>query len=236
MTCQDPDWMNTSSIDGQGTFYPAGTECYRDPLVSSCFLFGNSGSGVLRKFSPNSQTPAQYAFTGPLSMSKSCDGIWIMDKQISYSAENPGVFTDAYCYLPWIAAMYGMKMPPNYPQKSSCVTSIGNRANIEREDCMGHDAENQDRGRCVNWESELSTTTDGETEQLYTSEEDCLANTKPIYDGDRSGKHYNKCDFTYNYTYEEDGKNKYEIWDKCKLFAQEGYAYNIYMCKAILLD
>ena len=101
---------------------------------------------------------------------------------------------------------------------------------------MGHDAENQDRGRCVNWESELSTTTDEETEQLYISEEDCLANTKPIYDGDRSGKHYNKCDFTYNYTFEEDGKNKSEIWDKCKLFAQEGYAYNIYMCKAVLLD
>ena len=87
------------------TFYPAGTKCYVDPSRSSCFLFGNSGSGVLRKF-----TPDKYAFTGPLSMSKSCDQIWIVDKQITYSAENPGIFTDAYCYLPWIAGMYGMKI------------------------------------------------------------------------------------------------------------------------------
>ena len=95
MACKDPEWMKTTLSNGQGTFYPAATECYRDPTISSCFLFGNSGSGVLRKF-----TADKYAFTGPLSMSKSCDQIWIIDKQITYSAENPGIFTDAYCNLP----------------------------------------------------------------------------------------------------------------------------------------
>ena len=236
MKCKDPDWMKTSLVSGQGTFYPAGTECYRDPTTSSCFLFGNSGSGVLRKF-----TSDKYAFTGPLSMSKSCDKIWIMDKQISYSAENPGVFTDAYCYLPWIASAYGMKLPSDYQVKSSCSQTQGSRENIEQEICWGHDAENQDRGRCLNWENESYCVYEELTPNNltcvptpFTDEDDCVDN-KPFYNGLKIGTHYNKCDFTYNYTYEEDGKKKSEIWNKCKLFAQEGYAYNIYMCKVVFL-
>ena len=210
--------MNTTVAlsNGEGTFYPAATECYRDPSISSCFLFGNSGSGVLRKF-----TPDKYAFTGPLSMSKSCDQIWIVDKQITYSAENPGIFTDAYCYLPWIAGMYGMKMPPDYATKPSCSRTVGSRENIEQSNCVGQDAENQDRGRCLLWESEG-----------FASLEDCLAE-KPLYNNSGTGKQRKKCDFTYNYTYIEDGQETSFIWDKCRLFAQEGYAYNIYMCKVV---
>ena len=69
----------------------------------------------------------------------------------------------------------------------------------------------------------------------FTDEGDCVDN-KPFYNGLKIGTHYNKCDFTYNYTYVEDGKKKSEIWNKCKLFAQEGYAYNIYMCKVVFLE
>ena len=86
---------------------------------------------------------------------------------------------------------------------------------------MGQDAENQDRGRCLHWESEM-----------FASLEDCLAE-KPLYNNSGTGKHYNKCDFTYNYNYTEDGQEKSFIWDSCRLFAQEGYAYNIYMCKVV---
>ena len=43
--CKDPSWMKTE----EGTFYPAGTKCYLDPSQASCFLFGNSGSGVARR-------------------------------------------------------------------------------------------------------------------------------------------------------------------------------------------
>ena len=74
--------MNTS------TFYPVGTECYRDPSRSSCFVFGNSGSGALRKVSKDGED--RYAFTGPLSMTKSCDSVYIFDNQISYNSANPG--------------------------------------------------------------------------------------------------------------------------------------------------
>ena len=42
--CEDPAWMNSKS------FYPAGTQCFRDPSFFSVFDWGNSGSGVIRKF------------------------------------------------------------------------------------------------------------------------------------------------------------------------------------------
>ena len=85
--CKDPDWMNTN------TFFPKGTECYRDPSQGSCFLFGNSGSGVLRNIAKDGKE--RLAYTGPLSMTKSCDSAYIFDNQISYSSGNPGIFTDA---------------------------------------------------------------------------------------------------------------------------------------------
>ena len=190
------------------TFYPAGTECYRDPSQGSCFLFGNSGSGLVRQF--NKSSPNQYAYTGPLSMSKSCDQIWILNNAIQYSSENPGVFTDAYCYLPWIAAMYGMKLSENYTSKASCGKTIGNRSNINLEDCMGQDVENlakecQDNQKCKNKfnPTGLNLTAYG----YYTS-----------------GRRFRKCDFTF-----KDGNGT--VWDECKLESEEGYAYNIYTCR-----
>ena len=145
--------MNTT------TFYPAGTECYRDPSKSSCFVFGNSGSGALRPIAINGTE--RYAFTGPLSMTKSCDSVYIFDNQISYSSANPGIFTDAYCYLPWIAAIYGMRLPEGYTSKPSCGESKGRRDDIEKEMCLSQDAENLNRGRCRNWQG------------TYPSEHDC---------------------------------------------------------------
>ena len=42
--CQDPEWMESNS------FYPAGTICFQDPSYISSFDYGNSGSGVVRKW------------------------------------------------------------------------------------------------------------------------------------------------------------------------------------------
>ena len=101
VACKDPSWMRTTTwIQESGTtkdtFYPRATKCYRDPTHSSCFLFGNSGSGVVRPITPEEANITQYAYTGPLSMSKSCDNIIIYDNKITYGSENPGIFTDAY--------------------------------------------------------------------------------------------------------------------------------------------
>ena len=219
MACKDPAWMQSksSSFYGEETFYPAGTECYRDPSQASCFLFGNSGSGLVRQF--NKSSPRQHAFTGPLSMSKSCDQIWILDKAIQYGSENPGVFTDAYCYLPWIAAMYGMKLSENYISKESCGRAIGNKNNINLKDCMGQDVEVLSK-EC--------------------NDELCFLKSRPTglwrlgYFGTteyRSGRRFRKCDFTFK---EELDNGVIELWDECRLFSEEGYAYNIYLCKVIL--
>ncbi len=32
---------------------------------------------------------------------------------------------DARCFMPWIAANYGMKMPDNYAMPASCHTDLG---------------------------------------------------------------------------------------------------------------
>ena len=227
--CSDPSWMGDSN-----TYYPFGTECYADPSSASCFLFGNSGSGVVRKTDNGG-----YAFTGPLSMSKSCDQVWITDNQITYSSENPGVFTDAYCYLPWIAAEYQMLMPAWWTPKVECSRDRGKRSNIDQEVCNSTDSENKDLGRCRNWTnlppgcrqaSCKPVPETGVNENLllaneqwccYSSKEDCLEKT-PAEGG---GVSYGLCDF-HNQT-QVNGKP----WDKCLLLAQEGYAYNIYRCK-----
>ena len=216
--CKDPDWMNTN------TFFPKGTECYRDPSQGSCFLFGNSGSGVLRNIAKDGEE--RYAFTGPLSMTKSCDSAYIFDNQISYSSGNPGIFTDAYCYLPWIAKAYGMKLSEKYSQKQSCEQSRGQRDIVDQEQCLGQDAENLNRGRCKHWNLRYLSE--------YECQQDIVENgtfssivqdfgpfpTPPIEP--------RQCDFK-NHLFMKNGLNR--KWDQCMLEAQEGYAYNIYMCK-----
>ena len=200
--CRDPSWMRTSTwIQANGTtrdtFYPAGTKCYVDPSRSSCFLFGNSGSGVIRSITPKSnelglsKESTQYAYTGPLSMSKSCDDITIMDEKISYGAENPGIFTDAYCYLPWIASEYGMRLPDGYVRPSSCDQTIGDRRNINLTECTGR-------------ETKLDQHQDSLTSEVK------------------------KCNFNHT---DENG----DTWDRCRLYAEEGYAYNIYTCKVRII-
>ena len=208
------------------SFYPAGTECYGDPSQSSCFLFGNSGSGILRKITKDGED--RYSFTGPLSMSKSCDSVYIFDNQISYSSGNPGIFTDAYCFLPWISATYGMKMPKGYISKPSCWESKGRRDAIDEEICLGQDAENLNRGRCKNWE--------GTYPSEYECQQDILENGK-LTRGSTSMTTVEKqplkprpCDFN-NQNYTKNGMN--QKWDRCMLEAREGYAYNIYMCKVV---
>ena len=177
-------WIQESGTT-KDTFYPRATKCYRDPTHSSCFLFGNSGSGVVRPITPEEANVTQYAYTGPLSMSKSCDNIIIYDNKITYGSENPGIFTDAYCYLAWIAAMYRMVLPDGYTSYSSCGQSNGERRNINLGSCVGRNTTN-----------------------LGVKE----------------------CDFSYV----DKTSGVQDSWDKCRLFSQEGYAYNIYICKVVL--
>ena len=243
------------------TFYPMGTECYRDPSQGSCFSFGNSGSGALRKTTIDGKE--RYAFAGPLSMSKSCDSIYVFDNLITYSSENPGIFTDAFCYLPWIAAMYGMKLPEGFKMKPSCSKSKGMRETIDEAVCLGQDAENLGRSPCQNWNS-----VDKDGDPFYKSEYEChkyiLENGDPgmcLEEKDGSGKvkthpvghpdqgkpilvYPNLCKRPErasgknirecDFKNQRYTKNGWDLpWNQCMLESREGYAYNIYMCKVV---
>ena len=215
--------MNTS------TFYPAATECYRDPSQGSCFSFGNSGSGAMRKTTIDGEE--RYAFAGPLSMTKSCDSVFIFDNQISSSSANPGVFTDAHCYLPWIAASYGMKLPKGYTSKPSCGESKGRRDVIQETECLGQDAENLLRSRCRNWQLYYTTEFECQQDLYYNGTFGALSIFDPFVSSGEppiETKGPRRCDFeNQRYT-----KNGLDIpWNQCMLEAREGYAYNIYMCK-----
>ena len=171
----------------------------------------------------------RFAFTGPLSMSKSCDSIYIFDNQISYSSSNPGIFTDAYCYLPWIASVFGMKPPKDHADKASCSESKGRRDVIDEAQCMGLDSENLHREQCTNWYPHYKSE--------YECQQDLVENGRPnpqkiplseqVVD-EHPPTEPRMCDFE-KHTYSKNGLNI--PWDRCMLEAREGYAYNIYMCK-----
>ena len=209
------------------TFYPGSTECYRDPTQGSCFSFGNSGSGALRKTIIDGEE--RYSFAGPLSMTKSCDSVNIFDGQISYSAANPGIFTDAHCYLPWIAAAYGMKLPEGFTPKTSCGESKGKREVIEEAVCMGMDSENLRRSRCKNWQGQgFDSEYECQQEILTNGTSVVPQNNIKTQKQDPEADLIRPCDFE-NQRYQKNGWNI--TWDRCMLETTEGYAYNIYFCK-----
>ena len=48
---------------------------------------------------------------------------------------NPLVATNAICFMPWIAAEYGLELPVGYNLPSSCFQSEGDKADINKEVC-----------------------------------------------------------------------------------------------------
>ena len=163
-------------------------------------------------------------------MTKSCDSVFIFDNQISYSSANPDIFIDAYCYLPWIAASYGMKLPEGYTSKTSCGKSNGRRNVIDEATCWGQDAETLRRSQCKNWQLPNEATGWPGYETEYECQQDILVNgtSKAPLPPATETTEPRQCDFeNQRYT-----KNGWDIpWNQCMLEAREGYAYNIYMCK-----
>ena len=101
------------------TFYPAGVTCYRDPSSSSCTMFGNSGSAVVRSNGTGRDATDRFSYVGPMSLYKGCDRVNRYEEKFSYSGENVGIVTDAYCFLEWIGEQYNLSVP-NYVSKPSC--------------------------------------------------------------------------------------------------------------------
>jgi hypothetical protein len=72
-----------------------------------------------------------------LSLSKGGDRTVVSDYSglINYSS-NPAVFTDASCYLEWIAAQYGLSMPAGYNKPASCSASSGDKLAVNNTNCL----------------------------------------------------------------------------------------------------
>jgi hypothetical protein len=121
--CSDPAWMKSN------TYYPPGTLCYTDAAWASIVQFGTSGSGL----SVNANE-TWYSWIGPLSFSKGSDcsrlvynwrgiysGLSIYTRQVINYSSTPAVFTDARCYLEWIAAQYGLTLPASSKLQQACI-------------------------------------------------------------------------------------------------------------------
>ena len=106
-------------------------------LLASCHEFGNSGSGIVRKWRTDlDDGEDQYSFVGPLSISKGCDRTRSDPEfRFVYRGENPSVVTDAYCFLDWIAEQYGLVLPETYHKKSTCSQSRGDRSDVNKRFC-----------------------------------------------------------------------------------------------------
>ena len=48
---------------------------------------------------------------------------------------NPMVATDAICFMPWIAAEYGLRLAEDYQVRPSCFTGVGDKKDINKEVC-----------------------------------------------------------------------------------------------------
>ena len=148
--CKDPDWME---IEGDSSYYPQGVICAQDPSASSCFHFGNSGSGLLLPFVDWPKGPRRYSWVGSLSMYRGCDQTTAVDTsgsiQEAWAGENPGIFTQASCYLPWLAKEYGMVLGSELQKvagvcspakgkrhqsgQKKCKTNLGTECDFSRE-------------------------------------------------------------------------------------------------------
>jgi hypothetical protein len=129
--CGDPAWMKSN------TFYPAGTVCYTEPAWAASVQFGVSGSGIMRPFL-TLDNKTHYSWAGPLSLSKGTDLIifpTLKYGQTQFSS-NPAVFTDARCYMDWIAAQYDLTMPSSYSRPVSCDQASGSKEDVNVTSCL----------------------------------------------------------------------------------------------------
>jgi hypothetical protein len=140
--CSDPAWMQSR------TYYPPGTVCYTEAAWAGSVQFGLSGSGLMRPFA-DSNGATRYSYAGPLSASKGSDRSIYSDifGIIDYSS-NPAIFTDARCYLDWIAAQYGLSLPSEFSTPSTCSLSMGEKTAVNITKCLSRpirvtDASNQ---------------------------------------------------------------------------------------------
>jgi hypothetical protein len=53
-------------------------------------------------------------------------------------SSNLAVFTEALCYMDWIAAQYNLRLPPGYAAPQSCLLSTGSKEDVNNIDCLSY--------------------------------------------------------------------------------------------------
>ena len=48
---------------------------------------------------------------------------------------NSLVATDATCFMAWIVAQYGLKLPKHYKMKDRCFKGVGDKTDINKKSC-----------------------------------------------------------------------------------------------------
>jgi hypothetical protein len=127
--CKDPSWMKSN------TYYPPGTACYTEAAWAGAVKFGMSGSGLVRPFYSNNNK-VSYSWIGPLSLSKGTDRYVSSASHYSDYSSNPAVFTDARCYMDWIAKQYGLSLPAGYSMPPYCALATGDKLAANNSNCL----------------------------------------------------------------------------------------------------
>ena len=143
--CADPSWMKSN------TYYPPGTVCYTEAAWAGSVTFGISGSGLMRPFtySNSNEAETRYSWAGPLSMYKGSDlSTGALNPPVIYSS-NPAVFTDARCYLDWIAAQYGLALPAGSTKPATCDKSTGDKTAQNNTNCLSKNIYSVKPEKCV---------------------------------------------------------------------------------------
>merc|ERR1711892_631318 len=165
--CKDP----TNSTFGplkcpSNTSYPAATVCANDFAKTACFTSGESGSPLMQPDIKN-----RFHAKGLLSFVKGrgCD---------IYS-NNPSAYTKLSCFLPWIAAQYGMDYEPEEDSvPSSCSKENPGSISTDK-NCTVLEGANAVKEKCQNTPSSL--------QEQFAGERDCIF---PFY---YNGKKYDHC-------------------------------------------
>ena len=180
------------------------------------------------------------------------------DLQTVYSSENPGVFTDARCYMDWIAGQYNMRLPSDYVASSCSEQRIvnptltkntdfgvgtGDINDIEKDDCQAlfdyyYTEEETSFKNCSDFPK---LQLEAPVNEADCGDHGCTPSCRYVDNFHQECKaetikgcfedslvHVKNGTCAFNQTI--DGVEE-KTWDSCRLEGSEGFSYNIYVCQ-----
>ena len=160
------------------------------------------------------------------------------DEQV-FGSSNPGVFTDARCFMRWIATQYNMEMPPDYIEPAHCsdTSGRGNFTDIDQVRCAAQlmsPVSKKDR-KWIPCAQKLRPTNCGshrckpECSNVGNFHESCInKDISGCYEKISVQASSTTCDFYRHFPINETHS---EPWKECRNNGTEGFNENIFQCK-----